>query len=80
MHKKCESIVTESVNVLRCRGGVDMDPSSSDGASGHQNWRSLPHIPATPAHDKMKELLHKRNLTGQNLWSTQKENQLLSKW
>ncbi len=30
-----------------------------------QNWQSLPLIPATPAHDKMKELLNKRSLPGE---------------
>ena len=39
-----------------------VDPTGNGG--GRQNWRSLPIIPATPAHDKMKELLNKRNMTG----------------
>ena len=43
-----------------CRGN-GMDDLSD---AGRQNWRSLPIIPATPAHDKMKELLNKRNMTG----------------
>ena len=47
--------------VFDCCRGNGMDDLSD---AGRQNWRSLPIIPATPAHDKMKELLNKRNMTG----------------
>lgn len=32
--------------------------------AGQQSWRSLPVIPATPAHDMAKALLHRRNSPG----------------
>ncbi len=48
----------------RSRNGVVVDTGD------RQPWNSLPLLPATPAHDKFKQLLHKRNVPSRHTNNT----------
>ncbi len=45
----------------------DRERRKSGEGGDRQPWNSLPVLPATPAHDKAKELLHKRILPSKHL-------------